>query len=350
MQKNKINKFYLVLLALCISFHAQPMDQPNRDIFIVGWVAAVGAILLGASTIRDLLQTPETSPFSFTELSEDMQNEIITLLSLNTTADTLEDAAYTIRALSRVNKKLNQKINNPAFCLQLIKSLSEKFECSNMDACKALQTKAAKERETLQNRLYKLCDHTAMGLSESDIDDEFIFLSENGIDLEFTYSEHMVPYKKDSIILFLTPLMLASIKNHRLVPILLNKNANINAVEPKYQLTSLMLAAIFKNNLSVELLCKNKEIFIDQKDRNGNTALLLSIMPTPYELGPNQMILPVIVKTILNAGADPKLANNEEITPLQEAQTAINDPLTRGARAAANLIQEAIEKKYEQKK
>ena len=151
MQKLKINKFYLALLALCITFYAQPMDRPEpRDMFVIGWASVVGSILLGASTLRDLLPSTHkqvlTESSNFIQLPKEIRNEIIKLVSLNNTAPSLEYAAKTINALSLVNKDLNETINDPIFCLKLIKHLSIKFDRANMDVCKILPKRAAHDR------------------------------------------------------------------------------------------------------------------------------------------------------------------------------------------------------------
>jgi ankyrin repeat protein len=375
---NKINKFYLILLALCTTFHAQPMDRLNQDILTIEWGDVIGSILLGTSTLQNLLPSlslsspsinKTTRPIGYTSndfysLPKDIEPLIISYLH----AGSLKETANIINSLSLTDKYLNEKINDPIFCLQLIKHLSEKFNVSNMDVCKALQTKAAKERFELQNELYNLCKNINIEKNVStqiieqfqnlignktDILSRFNELYTKGVDLEFTYTEKINNLLFPLIdTLYLTPLMIASINNYELIPILLKKTektkqnsswVNINTPECKNGITPLIFAVITRNMRFVTLLCENKNLEVNKQDNAGNTALLWSLREAPYSA---DVIKLSISQLILDAGADPEIANNANLTPLQTAQKIEHDKI---AASATKKIQNAIERKYAKK-
>jgi ankyrin repeat protein len=77
---------------------------------------------------------------------------------------------------------------------------------------------------------------------------------------------------------------------------------------------------------------------VNQQDLQGNTALMHIIFTaSPYWVNPQ-----VIIQDILDAGANPELANYEGLTPLAAAQQTRN-------RRIIDLIQNAINKKHERK-
>src|SRR5579863_6799140 len=105
------------------------------------WVNIVGLILTQDAPMQLLLKN-----FDFKKLPEDVQGHIIQLLSLGTTATTLEDAAYIIKSLSLTDKRLNEMINSHYMCLKIIKNLAYKFQCSDQEAAQALNTPGAKRQ------------------------------------------------------------------------------------------------------------------------------------------------------------------------------------------------------------
>jgi hypothetical protein len=214
----------------------------------------------------------------------DMQNQIIYLLSLNTTATSLEKAAFAVNALSQVNHKLHALLNNPKLCLQIIKYLATKFNCSDQAAAEALQTQEAKRRLKLQNDLYQLCiQESLINLSS------FESLLEQGVDLEFTY-QLFVPND------FPTPLM---------------------------------LACTMKTGILEKLLSVNTQLFdINRRNYAGQTALMLA----------TQAGIINNIKILLDAGADPEITDNFGLTILQAAQQTGNQKII-------DLIQNGINKK-----
>src|SRR5579872_4024263 len=121
----------IIISLLFTPHHSHTMDQPNKQ---MGWVVLAGAAILGGYTayqqFLSYIHGEPTEPFSFTDLPQDIQQTIISLLTINSTAKTLQEAAQTINALAKTNKYLNELINDPKFCLQIIKHLSKQFDCS----------------------------------------------------------------------------------------------------------------------------------------------------------------------------------------------------------------------------
>src|SRR6266404_2029377 len=150
----KISSFIAFLL-LATTFNAYTMESQQPS-----FIKTVRNILRRRAAINTLWQKQANEPYSsfaFTSLPKDMQHHIIHLLSLYTTADSLETAAFTINALAQVNHELNGLINNPLFCLEIIKNCAKKFNLSEQAVAKTLKTKEAKRREKLQDKLYQLC-------------------------------------------------------------------------------------------------------------------------------------------------------------------------------------------------
>jgi ankyrin repeat protein len=247
----------------------KPKEITNTSIEIIA------NILLGAEQFNpDKLSLPP----------ED-QYEISMLLFTNINANSLNIAAKTVNSLAQVNKKLNELINDPQFCRELIKYLAIKFDCSDFKVAHTLKTQEAKRQCDLQRELYKLEIMESNFVNSETIDEELNKLINQGIDLEFTFTKH------PSIIL--TPLMHFMMTN---CPII------------------------------VQLLIKHG-VNINQKNNVGQTALLIAAW----------MGLPHMVKILLDAGADPE-PDAEEFTPLEAAQLINNQNII-------NLIQNAIDKK-----
>lgn len=98
----------------------------------------IGNVLLGKNKEKILFT-------EFADLPKDLQDYIVTLLTINTSAETLEEATTTINALAQVNKELNNLINNQKFCLEIINHLSDKFNLPTITVATALETEAAQQ-------------------------------------------------------------------------------------------------------------------------------------------------------------------------------------------------------------
>jgi len=143
-------KNYL-LLSLIIIININTMELPSQ-MAKTSWtsgltkgLAIIGGILLGTIAIKMLLQQPEQTFELFEELPPEMQYYVINLITIETQADNLKEATYAINALSQVNKELNFLINDPKYFFKLIKSLALRFNTTEENVCEKLQTMAAKE-------------------------------------------------------------------------------------------------------------------------------------------------------------------------------------------------------------
>jgi len=151
----------------------KPKKKLTKKQRFVRWARATGELLSGNASIHHSLVV---QPPSFTSLPQETQKNIINLLP------NLESAGRTINALAQVNKELNQSINNAEFSLQLIKSLSYKFNIDNETVCECfLQTKEAQRLRSLQLSLRNFCTLPATTLKN------FIDVRLQGTDLNFTY-------------------------------------------------------------------------------------------------------------------------------------------------------------------
>jgi len=125
---------------------------------------------------------------SIQTLPQDQQKIILSLIFSGETAKSLEEATKTIRSLSLVNKYLNQLINHPGFCLQIIKHLAKRFNCSDMTVCEKLNTPQSNIIEELHKTLLVLCS-SAYFLPAADFADQINELMEAGVDLNFTFDD-----------------------------------------------------------------------------------------------------------------------------------------------------------------
>ena len=154
----KINPL-ITLLLLVTTFNAHSMENPNDQKNSEG-IERVGEFLLGSTQ----LNTVEEIMLHFTSLPAEDASHIASFLITNKNAQSLEDAGMTINSLAQVNKELNTLINGDHFCLQLIKHLAKKFNCSDETAAMALQTKGAKKRlkyQKLFETLFRINPQTA---------------------------------------------------------------------------------------------------------------------------------------------------------------------------------------------
>ena len=230
MKMIKNNSFIGVLL-LGISLNVYSMETFHKHKHY-GWLNALGLTLLESAGLS-LLYQPD---FKFTDLPQDMRNEIIGFLTVAITATSLEKAAQTINALSRVNKELNQKINESVFCLDLIKHLAKKFECSDEQAAEALQIEGSKKRLELQSNF-------VAALSSSS-KDKLELAIRNGADVNFTLrvvgTVPIINYPKDTVkkvekSSYSTPLIIVLLQNEptkdMYVKVLLDAGANPNIAD-----------------------------------------------------------------------------------------------------------------------
>ncbi len=165
--KSRINIFFSAVLFLATLTTLQAMDLPGAK-RIGRWVTRAGQMLTGtrstANAGSQLTVTNDPNPFE--QLTKADQGQIILLLSIYGTAQSLEAAAQTINSLAQVNRGLNQLINDPGFCSELTKYLAHKFNTTNEKVWSALQTQCAKETLTFQSELRKDLRYLCMKAKE----------------------------------------------------------------------------------------------------------------------------------------------------------------------------------------
>ncbi|HEX4068527.1 MAG TPA: ankyrin repeat domain-containing protein [Candidatus Babeliales bacterium] len=213
------------------------------------------------------------------KLPLDVQQQITNLLTVYDIADSLTICAQITNSLTQVNKELNEIINNPHFCLELIKHLSKRFNCSNSEVANTLKTKEARRRFMLQMDLYNICNETRFNTKDYYLQ-TLQSLCDQGVDLEFTYNMLLSHFQ--NLGTFPTPLMIASIhQNHTMMHCLIQIGSEVN-----------------------------------QKTHNGKTALML--LPTFKNMSRNTL------KILLDAGANPTLADTHGDTALTIAKRVHN--------------------------
>lgn len=263
-------------------------------------------------------EQPESA--SFADLSPEMQYYFIQLISTTSNATSLQEAGKIINALAQTTPELNQMINEPKFCLKIIKNLAKKFDCSDQEAAEALQTQEAKNRLDIQKQFLNVCQQNNFN--------EFQLLYEKYkgyVDLNFTfymYKRNQIPMEEET---FLT--LAIKNKNCPFIKILLDYGTNIHQISRGK--TPLMVAVFHQDITTIECLLKNPNIIINQQTNTGLTALIWAIFSQNKS----------IINLLLNAGADPEIANDKGNTPLQMAET-IKKP------KIIDLIQKAIDKKH----
>lgn len=184
--KIKMSSIFFILLLITSVTNIFSMQHE----ILTGWAETLSQVLIGKPLQSALLEVH----FNFTQLPPELRLTIIDLLTRNSTATTLEEATSTIRALTAVNKKLEEQINDPQFCLQIIKHLSEKFGHSNQDIAKELKTKEAKRRWGLQAKLWNgifgpmFPESKKTKVPQDELDTFLDKLKKKGADFKFTYT------------------------------------------------------------------------------------------------------------------------------------------------------------------
>src|SRR6266404_475016 len=144
---SKKNNFFITLLLFATTFNSYNMEQPvSEQSTFEDYIEKIGNILLGEPFRQE-------EPFT---LPPEDQNKIMGFLLFYKNSDSLEMIGQTINSLAQVNQELHKLINNTNFCLQLIKYLAQRFNCSDETAAATLQTKEAKYRLDIQKQFEKI--------------------------------------------------------------------------------------------------------------------------------------------------------------------------------------------------
>lgn len=341
MNISKKSNIFITLLLIALTFNTYSME--NQDPKKTGWVALAGGVLVGGVVAyRQFLsyvqaepipteQTGPINPFNFLELPQDVQKIIIALLAENSAATSLQAAAQTINSLAQTDKYLHQLINDPQFCLKLIKHLAETFDCSDEIAAKALQTQEAKHRLNMQKQFETLFLKKDFGQTEFD---EFNLLYATYkkhnifIDLNFTYGNDE---NKQTLLLISSTFERSS--KIRMQCLLATNAVDVNYPNI-YGFPPLMLCAANSDDPgAIELLCQYPTININQKNDTGETTLmyLCKICHIHY-------FKPANLQILIDCGADPEIRNNARMTPLQVAEK-------RNCQKVVTMLEDAINKK-----
>ncbi|HLW72512.1 MAG TPA: ankyrin repeat domain-containing protein [Candidatus Babeliales bacterium] len=279
---------------------------------------------------------------AFMYLPIDQAKKIVRLLSDIDHAESIiivgkkinELAGRKINRLSGVNGALNKLINDPVFCLQLIKYLAHKFNRSDEVVAMALQTEETNNRLFVQKMFER--NFTQYPFNQMNIDTLYTSY-ETFVDLNFTYKGPIMNIDFAQNLLLAAAFHDATVESRlNKIKWLLNHSVNINSTDA-FMRTVLMICAVDIDINSVKFLCEQPAININQQDNHGDTALMVVCIQPIFPPNYNQ-----IIQILLDAGADPEIANHMGMTPIKEAQKD-------GRTEAVRLMQEAINKKRSQK-
>ncbi len=304
MYENDQNRLFIAFLALSFVNNTQTMEPEN--VKKVGWVALAGAAIVGGyvayQQFLSYVHGESTEAFPFAYLPPEMQHYIVKLLSVSSNATSVQEAGKTINALAQTNTELNELINDPAFCLKIIKNLAKQFGCSDQEAAEALNTQEAKKRLGIQKKFFNLCFR-----DDSDDEEFFNVLYErykDYLDLNFT-CYFFVNQKKVTR----TYLMIAARNNNcPLINIFLKYGADINIVTT-HTLSALMFAVNNECVDAVRCLVAHHHIAINQQTSSGLTACMLAVLKNNCP----------IIQILLDHGADINQADNDGLIPLVAA-------------------------------
>lgn len=166
--------------------------------------------------------------YSLPRLPIEIKKKIV--LDTASTAKSLIDAVQKIKTLAFKDTELDIAINEPEFCLEMIKILSRTFVCSDEKVALTLDTKGSKERMDLQDELrmlivgkgsytrFKDCRIKTFSL------EKFETLCERGGDLEFVYSDEY--HEKNTITLLC--LVIREWADPVMVKAFIDKKVNLN--------------------------------------------------------------------------------------------------------------------------
>ncbi len=277
------------------------------------------------------------------------------LLVPNNNADaSLKSAANAINSLANINGQLNRLINNPAFCLQLIKRLAQQFNCSDETAAEALQTTEAQKRLAIQKEfetLFSQSDyfetHTYKekdALKTEQIQTLYEFNAEefkelynkyiDYVDLNFTYKNFKQPKYDDKDTLLINSVVQPSPYQTVKISSLLETNQiDINYQNALKETALIKCAYNCDNPATLQLLCNVPNIQLDLQDENNNTAL------TKICLIKQKAHKAICISILLRAGADPEKIGSYGKTPLAILKI-MGDNKTE-----IKLIENAIKKK-----
>jgi len=168
----KKNNFFILLLSkflayalLITSVDTQAMDKlkdnkpkktkPSKTQRLHNWVVSAGNIILGKTPVQSLEKGDSLAleKTSFAQLPAEIQFNIIDALRTTSEKNSLNQVAKALRRLALINKELHNLINNPQFCLNVIKHYARIFETNDAIICAQLSIPATKTRLAIQDAL-----------------------------------------------------------------------------------------------------------------------------------------------------------------------------------------------------
>ena len=218
-----------IKITIDIALGKLPRQQMNNQVAQNIVLQDIAAQNIAAQNIaqQDISQSQMiTQPINLSALPKDIEKQIMSLAIMGATAGSLQVAAHTINSLAQVNHSLNEYINDPVNCLDIIKTLAKKFNCADITVCEALKTKRAKIQSNLQQQLYKLCINE-IRLTYGNILPLLTNLATYGADFNFSYEPDQT-----------TPLMICIYGNNDLAYFLLDmpqvdlELADVNGITP----------------------------------------------------------------------------------------------------------------------
>jgi len=240
--------------------------------------------------------------------------------------ETLQEAARSISTLIQINKASYCYLNNKDHCLEIIKKLSLRFDCSNEDVAQHLQNSRGKYQYYIQCSLFHI-------IQNNDIIHMKTLLSKwkcDGADLNFTYGDDCQ-----------TPLMQSlgyPKSNIALAQWLIQNDADLNIID-KDGWT--FYSHICYDPRILEDLIKHPQFDINFRDGYGRTALMYLIRHLNTWENPNAYLQWLLdgIKDFLMHGANPMIADNEKQTALDYAR--------KNKYHVLDLLQEEIQKKHQ---
>lgn len=234
----------------------------------------------------------------------------------------LEDAAVTINALAKTNIIFNKSINEDDTTLALIKQLSRRFDCPNIDVARMLCTKGANNRYTLQRSFLVGWRNILWDSVKNDINK----LKRIGLDLNFSYGKERP-----------TPLLEATAWQEfgysRIAGWLIENGADITCCTPDGRNASMIALAGYNEDL-IDALIDHSAFNVNHQDNKNDTPLHCCVKGAFSITGDGRKLrserFPLVyekAKKLLEKGADPTAINKYEQTPLTLAISVGYQPL-----------------------
>jgi hypothetical protein len=145
---------WMLLIGSCALSMDKPKDKKPKQKKsttrrIRTWIETAGNIMLGREPVQ-AIQEPAIQT-SFAILPADIQFTIVDNLRTTSEAASFRQIAKALSTLERTEKHLYKLINDPTFCLRLIKYYAKMFNAHDTMICSFLNTQAAKTRLAIQD-------------------------------------------------------------------------------------------------------------------------------------------------------------------------------------------------------